>query len=494
MFQTIKHRRGRSSIVVVGVRQQDKKKLVPAAARGVDAVTQALRDPAFKADNGEVCSAGPRHVLLGLGDADAITPETLRTAGAGLLRGLHRREVASARLELGLPASGGREGAQRAGRAFGEGLAIASWKFTAFEGSAAKKNRMLRSLEISADDRDFDAGLERGLLLGEAVNTARTLGATPPNVCNPPWIAAQAKALARRCGLRCSVITHAQAKRMGMGGLVAVGHGSDSKSCLVHLTHKPRRIAPAARGKRLVLVGKTLTYDTGGYSLKVNNGMKGMKYDKLGGMAVIGAMEAIARLKLPIEVHALLAAAENMVSGDSMRPDDIITMYNGVTVEITNTDAEGRLVLGDALAYAQKDLRATALVDVATLTGGVVVALGHFCAGFFANDDAMAHAVESAAGSSGEKVWRLPLWTEHREFMRSSHADILNSNPLRNAHPVQGAAFLSYFVDSKTPWAHLDIAGVGDAQRGGDLFPAGPTGFGVRLLVDLVEAQSQKAK
>jgi leucyl aminopeptidase len=190
-------------------------------------------------------------------------------------------------------------------------------------------------------------------------------------------------------------------------------------------------------------------------------------------------------------VHALLAAAENMVSGDSMRPDDIITMYNGATVEITNTDAEGRLVLADALTYAEEDLEATAIVDVATLTGGVVVALGHFCAGWFCNDDALVRSIEAASDASGERLWRLPLWKEHRDFMRGQHADLINSNPARSAHPIQGAAFLSHFVGEKTPWAHIDIAGVGNVDGANDLCVAGPTGWGVRLLVDWVEGESR---
>jgi leucyl aminopeptidase len=174
-----------------------------------------------------------------------------------------------------------------------------------------------------------------------------------------------------------------------------------------------------------------------------------------------------------------------------MRPDDIITMYNGVTVEITNTDAEGRLVLADALTYAEQDLGATAIVDVATLTGGVVVALGHFCAGWFCNDEALTRAFESASEESGERLWRLPLWKEHRDFMRGQHADLINSNPARSAHPIQGAAFLSHFVGEKTPWAHVDIAGVGNVDSANDLFVAGPTGWGVRLLADWVEAESK---
>jgi len=249
------------------------------------------------------------------------------------------------------------------------------------------------------------------------------------------------------------------------------------------LEHKPARPRP---GHRLALVGKTMTYDSGGYSLKISNSMKGMKYDMNGGAAVFGAMIAIARLKLPVHVFGVLPCAENLVSGDAYRPDDIITMFNGVTVEVTNTDAEGRLILGDALSWTCRKIKPTAIVDVATLTGGVVVGLGHFCSGLWCENMAFREQIESAAESTGERVWQLPLWEEHRKFMRAQHADIWNSGPSRNAHPIQGAAFLSYFVDKDVPWAHLDIAGVSAVEKSDDLHVVGPTGYGVRLLSELV--------
>ena len=489
MFSKISLNSARSHVTVVGVTSDGK--TVPAAHAKVQAVADALETPGFAGDNGEVLAAGPKHVLLGLGAPDAITPATVRTAAAKLVKALDRRKdkAVSVDLSAGFPKK--RAEVEALGRAFAEGLALANWRVDKFDGAATRKSERGDALAVDSADADFRDGLRKGLLLGGAVNYAREIGATPPNVCNPAWVAEQARRLAKATGLKCTVIDHEKAKKMGMGGLTTVGHGSDSKSCLIHLAYVPKRRSKAAKGKRLVLVGKTLTYDTGGYSLKVNNGMKGMKYDKLGGCAVIGAMKAIAELELPIEVHALLAAAENMVSGDSMRPDDIIRMYNGVTVEITNTDAEGRLVLADALTYAEEELEATAIVDVATLTGGVVVALGHFCAGWFCNDESLSRSIESASAESGEKLWKLPLWKEHRDFMRGQHADLINSNPARSAHPIQGAAFLSYFVDEKTPWAHIDIAGVGNVDSANDLFVAGPTGWGVRLLVDWVEGEGR---
>jgi leucyl aminopeptidase len=500
MFKTISHGRAARPVEVLLVASDHQK--------GPAEVKAALGTPAFRAENGEVLPVGARHVLVGVGPRASVTPASLRTAGARLVRLLARRmeEPAGAgaargarratvarsagrglaiRIHLNGALPGGAAEVERLGRVLGEALQIANWRFEGFEGSAAKRTPARGALTVDADDARLARGLAEGLALGAAMNYARTLGATPPNVCNPAWIAAQARALARTCGLRCTVIDHARAKRLGMGGLVAVGHGSASKSCLVHLVHKPRRVSRRARGHTLALVGKTLTYDTGGYSLKVNNGMKGMKYDKLGGTAVLGAMRAIAELDLPIEVHAVLACAENMVSDDAMRPDDIIRISNGVTVEVTNTDAEGRLVLADALVYADRTIGATEIVDIATLTGGVVVALGHFCAGYFCADQALGARIERAAEETGDRVWRLPLWPEHRDFMRSQHADLLNSNPQRSAHPIQGAAFLSYFVDASKPWAHVDIAGVGNVDSASDLHAPGPTGYGVRLLTEI---------
>jgi leucyl aminopeptidase len=273
-----------------------------------------------------------------------------------------------------------------------------------------------------------------------------------------------------------------------MGGIVAVGQGSAEKALIAILEYKPKKVSAKARGKTLALVGKTLTYDTGGYSLKVNNGMKGMKYDKCGGSAVFGAMHAIAQAKLPLHVVALFPAAENMVSSNAYRPDDIITMYNGTTVEVTNTDAEGRLVLADAISYGCEKYKPTMMVELSTLTGGVVTALGCWSAGFFCDDAVLRDSIEASADRTGERVWRLPLWKEHKDHMKSQHADIINSNPSRLAHPIQGAAFLDFFVDKTVPFAHIDIAGVANSETPSELCVAGPNGYGVRMLVDLAES------
>ncbi|MCI0674814.1 MAG: leucyl aminopeptidase family protein, partial [Phycisphaerales bacterium] len=440
--------------------------------------------PGFKGETGETFVLPNGDVMLGLGKRAEMKPDTLRIVGARLIKRLDRLALKKANLALPKTTFDDSITPQIAGRCVGEGFGLANWRVDMFAGSASNAKPVNPAITIGAGERELVDGLKHGLALADSTNYARRIAATPPNICNPGWIAEQARKLARDEGLKFKLIDFAQAQKLGMGGIVNVGMGSAAKPCLIVLEHRPARIAPAAKNVRLALIGKTITYDTGGYSLKINNTMKGMKYDKCGGTAVLGAMHAIARMKLPIHVVGLLPAAENMVSEDSYRPDDIITMYNGVSVEVTNTDAEGRLVLGDALAYACKDFKATAIVDLATLTGGMVTALGHFCAGLFCNDEPLLKRVNAAAESSGDKVWRMPLWKDHKEFMRAQHADILNSNPSRNAHPVQGAAFLAYFVDEKIPWAHIDIAGVSNVDSDKDLFVQGPTGYGVRLLVD----------
>jgi leucyl aminopeptidase len=457
---------------------------LPARHARAPGAAEAMRT--FKGDAGEVVAIG-HLVLLGAGRRSDLSLGTVRTLGARLIRAMDRIGATAVRVESAASLAPGRDRRFDAGQAFGEALAIANWRVDAFDGTATRREPRRARLTVDSDDRDFADGMARGISLGASVNEARRIAATPPNVCNPDWVAAQCRALARGHGMRCSVISYAKAKSLGMGGLTAVGRGSAHKPSLISIEHRPRSVSRAARGRHLVLVGKTITYDTGGYSLKVNNGMKGMKYDKCGGAAVIGAMHAIASLRLPLHVTALLPAAENMVSDDSYRPDDIITMHNGVTVEVTNTDAEGRLVLADALSWACRELAPTAIVDMATLTGGVVTALGKFSAGYFCTDDGLRSRIEEAATSTGEKVWQLPLWPEHREYMRAQHADIINSNPSREAHPIQGAAFLAYFVDAGIPWAHVDIAGVSNSETPSDLCVAGPTGWGVRLLTSIAE-------
>lgn len=450
---------------------------------------EAVARPSFKGDSGEVVFAADKLIALGLGKASSITPDSLRTAGARLVKALDRLGASAAEVTAGGALKNVKLDLEVVGRSIAEGAGLANYRVDQFRGKAAKDRTVHASLKIAGKEARLHKGFEHGLTLADATNFARMCAATPPNICNPAWIADQAKKLAKRYNMKCTVISAEKAEAMGMGGITNVGIGSANKPNMTILHWAPRG---AKKKRKIVLVGKTMTYDTGGYSLKISNGMKGMKYDKCGGTAVLGAMQAIAARKLPVEVIALLPSAENMVSDKSYRPDDIITMYGGTTVEVTNTDAEGRLILGDALAYACEKLEPTAIVDVATLTGGVVVALGYWSAGYFCNDENLSKRVEAAAETSGEKVWKLPLWEEHRDFMRAQHADIWNSGPKRDGHPIQGAAFLSYFVDKNIPWAHVDIAGVAAVESDKELYCTGPTGFGVRLVTEIVEGYSKR--
>jgi len=485
MFMSIQIRSARAKTYILGI-WQDTKRVPTALSHFDEECKSVLSGHNFSGKCGETSRVGSV-MFVGLGKKSGLKRDGLRGIGGSIVRALDAAGVCSAELQLHLTIPRGVATEHELGQCIGEGMSIANWRVDQFDGSATKRAQKLGSLNITSTSKEVVGGLRRGFILGDAVNDARRIAATPPNICNPPWMAREAKKIAKKCGLKCSVISYTQAKELGLNGIVNVGMGSDEKPCMIILEHMPSG-GPKKSKEHLCLVGKTITYDTGGYSLKISNGMKGMKYDKNGGMGVLGAMEAIANLRVPTRVTAILPCAENMVSSNAYRPDDIIKMYNGVTVEVTNTDAEGRLVLADGLAWACKKIKPTKIVDMATLTGGVVVALGSFCAGLWCNDSTLKKQIENAAIECGERVWELPLWEDHRDYMRAKHADLHNSAPARGAHPIQGAAFLSFFVDDDIPWAHIDIAGVSSVERDRGLYCTGPTGWGVRLLTQLAES------
>jgi len=442
---------------------------------------------AFPAASGRKPVKGPRRIIIvGLGARDAFDANVLRNAAAAVGRRLAAVKARSLSVEVEGALAGIKKLDMGAcGTAFGEGLGLLAWNCDDFRGTATTDPKRVR-LDVALSTGDFAAGIERGLALAESTNFTRTLSQNPPNVATPQWMADQAVKLGRKFGLSVKVMSEAELKREKMEGLINVGKASENLPRLIRLEWNPS----GAKGKPIVLIGKTVTYDTGGLSLKINNGMVGMKRDKDGGCAVLGAMHAIATVIKPRRrVVALLAAAENSISDEAYRPDDVIRYRNGVTVEVTNTDAEGRLVLADALCWACEKENPAYIIDLATLTGGVVTALGSTYCGLFCEDDRLRGKVEAAAAASGERVWRLPMHQEYREMMKSPVADIVNSNPNRKAHPIQGAAFLSYFVAEGIPWCHLDIAGVHVAEKNAGPYIEGPTGWGVRLLANLVEGE-----
>lgn len=301
----------------------------------------------------------------------------------------------------------------------------------------------------------------RALRIGEAIaagmRACKHLGEQPPNELYPATLAKQAQALGREHKLRVSVLDDKALARLKMNGLLTVGRGSARPPRLIVLRHAGN--ASSRHRKPLCLVGKGITFDTGGNSLKPGTAMVDMKFDMCGAASVIGTLVACARMKLPLPVVGVIPTAENMVAGDSFRPDDIITMMDGQKVEILNTDAEGRLILADALTYAQKYLKPAAIIDAATLTGACLVALGQHRTGLMASDDKLAERLFAAGEASGDPCWRLPLDPEYDRLLKSEYADFANIGGGRNAGTITAACFLQRFVDRKLPWAHLDIAG-----------------------------------
>lgn len=332
--------------------------------------------------------------------------------------------------------------------------------------------------------RDAAAGaetrLEAARIVAESQNFARDLQNEPPNVLGPQQLAERARRMAAETGLECEVLDEDRMRQLGMGSLLAVAQGSVQPPALIVLRYTPA--GGAAGSDHLGLVGKGVTFDTGGISIKPADNMDKMKYDMSGGAAMIGTMRALAQLKPRIPVSAFIPTVENMPGGRAQRPGDIVTSLSGKTIEVLNTDAEGRLILNDAMTYAQR-LGCTHLVDAATLTGAIVVALGHFYTGVFSNNDAFRDKVLAAAARQGEKMWPMPVDDEFRELLKSPFADIANIGG-RWGGAITAAMFLQEFAGD-TPWVHLDIAGTASHDDGKPFAAKGAAGVCVRTLVDL---------
>lgn len=420
-------------------------------------------------------------LLVSLGRVSECNLEMFRRAGGAAGRWMNEKNVRRAVVDVAsvdeAHIDGGLQG-------FCEGLTLGAFCFD--RRKSQKKNSPTASVDLLTKRRSATLArkINRTLTVSEAVNLTREWAHEPPNILNPATLAGRIARLARASKLRCRVYNDKQLARMKAGALLSVGVASKTPSRLIVLEYAGR--PGKARAKPVVLVGKAITFDTGGYSLKDKKGIVGMKYDKCGGVAVVGTMQAVAALKLKTPVVGVIAAAENMISGKAYRPNDIITTMSGRTVEIISTDAEGRMVLADALTYSQRHYKPRAIIDLATLTGGVMIALGAVRAGLFANDDQLAAALTAAGERVHERLWRLPLDDDYLELIKGDDSDLKNSGG-RGAHPVVGGIFLKQFVDPKVPWAHLDIAGTATCEKDQPYCPKGATGFGVRLLVDYLE-------
>lgn len=335
-----------------------------------------------------------------------------------------------------------------------------------------------------AKSGDLKKGLSRGQVIGDSMNFTRDLANEPPNILTPTEMANRAQRMAKEVGLKYEVLDEAKMQKLGMGSLLSVSAGSEQPAKLIVLTYRPAKAA-GKNGELLALVGKGITFDTGGISLKPGEGMDAMKYDMSGGATVLGAMRAVALLQPPVPVIGVVAAVENMPDGRASRPSDIVTAMNGKTIEILNTDAEGRLILADAIAYAER-LGATRIVDMATLTGAVIIALGDQNTGIMGNDQEFVNEIIDLGKETGEGFWQLPVSKEYSKQIKSDIADIKNIGPRGKAGTIMGAVFIQEFVD-KAKWAHLDIAGTAWNDSVRPHQAKGPTGVALRTLVKLVE-------
>ena len=361
-----------------------------------------------------------------------------------------------------------------------EGTLLASYRYAQFKSSSSSDEDAGPETLVVSAHHDVAAAVDAGRVGAEAANRARDLGNAPANLMTPEALAARARELA---GVEVEVMGRAEIEAAGMGAFASVARGAHHEPQLITVRHEP----PGAGGPLIGLVGKAVTFDTGGYSIKPAARMHEMKFDMCGGAAVIEATGAIAALGLPVRVVGVIGATENMVSGHATRPGDIVRSRSGVTIEVNNTDAEGRLVLADCLTHA-RDLGADRLLDLATLTGGIITTFGPVFAGLMGNDDGWCDEIAAAGEATGERAWRLPLDPLYDEMIKGRYGDIANTVEGRKAQSITAAAFLGRFAGD-VPWAHLDIAGVADGL-GRPYADKGASGWGVRLLLELARART----
>ena len=420
-----------------------------------------------------------RILLVGVGKGADITRSAVRRAVAiasKRARGLGTREFA---LSVTKDARGGLGAAELAQVAI-EGVAQGSWQFLELKKQPEDPKPDLESVELiveSSDKEEAEAGRRVGDAIAVGYVYTRNLQMQPGNIATPSYLGELARKLGQTHGFRVTVLDKAQIKKEGMGALLAVAQGSAEEPRFIVMEYEGGNGAP------VVLIGKGVTFDSGGISIKPAANMEDMKFDKSGATAVLGTFEVIGRLKPKINVVGLIPATENLPSGTAVKPGDVVKSHFGKTIEIINTDAEGRLILCDALSYARR-FKPAAAIDAATLTGAVVIALGHHAIGMLGNDEALLSEVRDAGERAGERCWPLPLWDEYRDLLKSDVADVKNSGG-RAAGTIAGAWFLREFVDG-FPWVHLDIAGTAYLEGEGASHAKGPTAIGVRLFTEFL--------
>jgi len=453
-------------------------------------ITAVMKAEEFKGDGGEVALLrfaakgtvkASRLLLVGVGDKKDYKPHSVARVSGTATRFLRKRNVKSFAL---LPR--GDASAVEAAQNAVQGFITSQFELDKYR-TKDKNDKVVTGFVVCVDGAkpaDLKTGISRGQAIGESMNFTRELSNEPPNILTPTEMAKRAQAMAKTVGLKCEVLDEAQMTKMGMGSLMSVSIGSEQPAKLIVLRYTPTK-STAKKDELLALVGKGITFDTGGISLKPGENMDAMKYDMTGGGTVIGTMRAIALLKPTVPVIGVIAAVENMPDGKASRPSDVVTAMTGKTIEILNTDAEGRLILADAVAYAEKQ-GATRIVDMATLTGAVIIALGDQNTGIMGNDQGLVDEIISCSKEVGEGFWQLPVSPEYSKQIKSDIADIKNIGPRGKAGTIMGAVFIQEFID-KAKWAHLDIAGTAWADGVKPHQAKGPTGVAIRTLLNLVE-------
>ncbi|MCJ7578700.1 MAG: leucyl aminopeptidase [candidate division Zixibacteria bacterium] len=435
----------------------------------------------------------PRIILVGLGKSAEFDwngqrgacLEKLRQAFASACRRAKELRIKSFSTMV-FPADLKGMDLAKVSQAMAEGILLSNYQMDQYK--TTKEEESLESFTIVEEDREKIEAIEKGAALGEvfaeATNFARGLANQPSNILTPARLSLEAKKLAKEDNLRCEILSLPQIKRLKMNSFLAVASGSKEPPKLIILEYRPdERLAKKKKYDTLVLVGKGITFDAGGLSLKTTEEMLEMKGDMTGGAVVMSTIAGSAKLKLPLNLIGIIPAAENLPSGSALKIGDIITSYSGKTIEILNTDAEGRLILADALSYA-KVFKPDAILDIATLTSAIKIALGTVCAGVFGNHEKLKSKMIQAGQKTGERVWELPLWDDYQEFIKSDLADIKNVGGKPGA-AIIAARFLQNFVGNY-PWVHVDIAGVDFSEKERPYIPKGAIGFGARLLLQFL--------
>ena len=444
-----------------------------------DALSALLASGEAQRECGRVAvthSGGTRAILIGLGDRAKFDGERARAAAAAAHQ--RAREIGAATMCWEVP----HHVCDDVVEGLVQGTLLHAYRFGRYK-KEREDSREVQTLVLSAH-HDIADPVRAAAIVTAAQNRARDLGNTPANDLAPSALADYAQELAGRLGIQATVLEERAIRQAGMGAFAAVAQGSHEQARLIRLEYDGGADGSEGAAPLIALVGKAVTFDSGGISLKPAGTMHEMKFDMCGGAAVIEAIGALAELRAPVRVLGLVGATENLPSGAAVKPGDIIRALDGTTVEVNNTDAEGRLVLADCISYARRE-GGQRLVDVATLTGGIVVALGSTYAGLMSNDDAWAGRVEGAARRAGELVWRMPLHRDYAEMIKGRYGEIVNSTTKREATALTAGEFLHHFAGD-VPWAHLDIAGTAWDVRRPYFADKGATGYGVRLLVDLV--------